>query len=471
MPQQGARPTPKGALAREHAEMHGRRHWVELALLLVALAFSGCGLVLLSLVEQGALVDRYLYPWFVLAILAVINWGVLTWTRPMRDPLLLPLVVLLAGWGMVQVARLQEIYVARQAIWVGLGMVAMLLVAALPYRWQWLSRYRYLGLLSGLALLLLTLIWGVHPLGGTDRLWLSVGRLFYIQPSELLKLLLVIFLASYLAEKRELLTMTYMRLGPLRLPPLPYLVPLLAMWGFSLLLLIWQKDLGAALLYFVVFLSMLYVATGSRLYVGTGLAMLVVVALVGYTFIERVRLRGSIWLNPWADPQGSGYQIIQGMLAFGSGGLLGSGLGLGFPTPWVPVAHSDFVFAAIAEEWGVIGGIGLLAAFLVLVARGLRIAICAALPGVQQAPLRTQSSFVSLLAVGISALLGWQTLVIVGGTLRLIPLTGITLPFVSYGGSSMLISCLMVGLLLRASVYGAPGGSGQGSRGGWRDGS
>ena len=367
------------------------------------------------------------------------------------------LVVLLAGWGMVEVARLQEIYVTKQMIWVGAGMVVMLLVAVLPYRWQWLSRYRYVGLLSGLGLLLLTIVWGVNPLGGGDRLWLSVGRLFYFQPSELLKLLLVVFLASYLAEKRDLLTMTHMRIGPLRLPPLPYLVPLLAMWSFSLLLLVWQKDLGAALLYFGVFLSMLYVATGSRFYVGTGLAMLVGVALVGYAFIDRVRLRGSIWLNPWADAKGSGYQLIQAMLAYASGGLFGSGLGLGFPTPWVPVAHSDFVFAAIGEEWGVVGGIGLLAALFILVARGLRIAIRATLPGVRQAPLRVQSSFVSLLAVGISALLGWQTLVIVGGTLRLIPLTGITLPFVSYGGSSMLISCVMVGLLLRASVYGAPG--------------
>ena len=228
--------------------------------------------------------------------------------------------------------------------------------------------------------------------------------------------------------------------------------------GLSLLLLAWQQDLGAALLYFGVFLSMLYVATGSRFYVGTGLGMLVVMALVGYAFIDRVRLRGSIWLNPWADPQGSGYQIIQAMLAYASGGLFGSGLGLGYPTPWVPVAHSDFVFAAIAEEWGVVGGVGLLAALLVLVARGLRIALRATLPGVRQAPLRVQSAFVSLLAVGVSALLGWQTLVIVGGTLRLIPLTGITLPFVSYGGSSMLMLCALVGLLLRASAYGAPGG-------------
>jgi cell division protein FtsW (lipid II flippase) len=193
--------------------------------------------------------------------------------------------------------------------------------------------------------------------------------------------------------------------------------------------------------------------------------MLVVIALVGYAFIDRVQLRGRAWINPWADPQGSGYQIIQALIAYASGGLFGSGLGLGFPTPWVPVAHSDFVFAAVAEEWGVIGALGLLAALTVLIGRGLRIAMRAALPGIDQAPYRVQSTFVSLLAAGISALLGWQTLVIVGGTLRLIPLTGITLPFVSYGGSSMLISCVMIGLLLRASAYGAPGTIGEEAEG------
>jgi len=295
-----------------------------------------------------------------------------------------------------------------------------------------------------------------------DRLWLSIGRLFYVQPSELLKVLLVVFMASYLAEKRELLLMTRMRLGRLRLPPLPYLLPLLGMWGLALILLAWQQDLGAALLFFGVFLSMLYVATGRMLYVWAGLAMLLVVGTAGYTLVERVRLRGTVWLDPWSDAQGSGYQLVQALLAFASGGLLGSGVGLGYPTPWIPVAHTDFVYAAIGEEWGVLGAVAALLLVLILVARGLRAAIRAALPGAGEPALRAESSFVSLLAVGLSATLGWQSLIIVLGTLKLIPLTGITLPFVSYGGSSMLVSCLMVGLLLRASAYGGrvvgPGG-------------
>jgi cell division protein FtsW (lipid II flippase) len=431
--------------------------WVELALLLLALAFSVCSLILLSLVEQGEVAERYLYPWFVLASLALVGWAVLTWFLPGRDPLLYPLTVLLCGWGLAEVTRLQEALVTRQTLWVGLGMTALLVLAAAPYRWGWLSRYRYVWLLSGLGLLLMTIIWGVNPLGVGDRLWLSVGRLFYIQPSELLKLLMVIFLASYLSEKQDLLTMTRMRLGPLRLPPLPYLVPLLLMWGFSLLLLAWQQDLGAALLYLGVFLSMLYVATGSRNYVLVGIGMLLAVAAVGYAFVERVRLRASIWIDPWSDPRGYGYQIIQALIAFASGGLFGSGLGLGFPTPWIPVVHSDFVFAAVGEEWGLLGAMAMLAALLLLVGRGLRTAMRASLPAARESAVRLQSSFVSLLAVGLSAMLGWQTLVIVGGTLRLIPLTGITLPFVSYGGSSMLVSCMMVGLLLRASAYARSG--------------
>jgi cell division protein FtsW (lipid II flippase) len=419
----------------------------ELALLLLALTFTACGFVQLALVEQGEVTARYGYPVLILALLGLAGWGVLAWRLPAHDPLLLPLTVLLCGWGLIEVARLQETFLARQVIWVGGGLVLLLLVAALPYRWRWLSRYRYLLLFSGLGLLMLTIVWGVNPLGVGDRLWLSVGRLFYFQPSELLKLLLVIFLASYLAEKRELLTMTRTRVGPLRLPPLAYLVPLLLMWGFALLLLAWQQDLGAALLFFSAFLSILYVATGSRLYVLVGLAMLAFVALAGYAFVDRVRLRGAIWLDPWSDSQGSGYQIVQALLAFASGGLFGSGVGQGYPTPWIPVAHTDFVLAAVGEEWGILGALGLLLALLILVARGLRIAMRAEAPSAPGG----QTSFVSLLAVGLSAMLGWQTLIIVGGALKLIPLTGITLPFVSYGGSSMLVSCLMMGLLVRAS--------------------
>ena len=424
---------------------------------LVALLFTACGLAQLALVERGEVTEHYVRPWIVLAVSGIAGWGVLTWRTPARDPLFFPITVLLCGWGLIEVARLQEAFLNRQSTWVGSGMMVLLLVGALPYRWYWLSRFRYLWLLGGLGLLGLTIMWGVNPLGIGDRLWLSVGRLLYFQPSELLKVLLVIFVASYLAEKRELLVMTRMRVGRLRLPPLPYLAPLLLMWGFSLILLIWQQDLGAALLFFSTFLCMLYVATGRKLYVVIGLAMFVLVALTGYFLFDRVRLRGDIWLDPWSDPRGNAYQIVQSLLAFASGGLFGTGVGLGHPTPYIPVVHTDFVFAAIGEEWGMLGTMGLVLVLLILVARGLRAAMHTAIRGAVQGATRAQTLFVSLLAAGLSAMLGWQSLIIIGGTLKLIPLTGVTLPFVSYGGSSMLVSCLMVGLLVRVSGFEKPG--------------
>ena len=422
-----------------------RAQWSELGLILAALLFAGGAFAQLALVERGEVAVAYVRPWVALAVLALAGWGVLTWRVPVRDPLLFPITVLLCGWGLVEVARLQDGFLVRQTVWVGAGVVALLLIAAVPYRWYWLSRYRYLWLFSGLGLLGLTIIWGVNPLGVGDRLWLSLGQMLYFQPSELLKVLLVIFMASYLAEKRELLVMTRTRIGPLRLPPLPYLAPLLLMWGFSLVLLVWQQDLGAALLFFSTFLSMLYVTTGRRPYVAVGLGMFVLAAFAGYLVYDRIQVRGAIWLDPWSDPRGNAYQIVQSLLAFASGGLFGTGVGLGHPTPYIPVVHTDFVMAAIGEEWGMIGALGLILALLVLVARGLRVA------------MRARSAFVSLLAVGLSAMLGWQSLIIAGGTLKLIPLTGVTLPLVSYGGSSMLVSCAMIGLLLRASSAVRPG--------------
>jgi cell division protein FtsW (lipid II flippase) len=418
--------------------------WAELGLIAGALAFVGCGLAQLALAEQGALSAHYLWPGVLLASLAVVGWGLLTWRAPAHDPLLFPIVTLLSGWGLIEVARLQERFLSRQMWWVGLGLGVLLLIAALPYRWYWLSRYRYLWLTGGLGLLGLTIIWGVNPLGVGDRLWLSIGRLFYFQPSEALKVILIIFMASYLAEKRELLALTDLRIGRLRLPPLPYLGPLLLMWGFSLILLIWQQDLGAALLFLSAFLSMIYVATGRQFYVWAGLGMLLAIAVAGYYLFDRIQLRGDIWLDPWSDPRGQAYQIVQSLLAFAGGRLLGTGVGLGHPTPYIPVVHTDFVFAAIGEEWGMAGALGLLLVFVVLVVRGLR------------AAMRARTPFVSLLAAGLSAMLGWQSVIILGGTTKLIPLTGITLPFVSYGGSSMLVSCIMVGLLIRASAASQP---------------
>jgi cell division protein FtsW (lipid II flippase) len=213
---------------------------------------------------------------------------------------------------------------------------------------------------------------------------------------------------------------------------------MLLMWGFSMVLLLWQRDLGAALLFFGVFLAMLYVATGQGRYVLTGVGLLLVGSLAGYRLFSHVALRIDIWWDPWAEAAGRAFQIVQSLLAFASGGVLGQGLGQGLPTA-IPVVHTDFVFAAIGEEYGLMGALAVIACFALLVGRAFHIALKAGRP------------FDQLLAAGIGALLGLQSLAIMAGTLKLMPLTGVTLPFVSYGGSSLLTSMIMVGLLLHIS--------------------
>jgi cell division protein FtsW len=223
------------------------------------------------------------------------------------------------------------------------------------------------------------------------------------------------------------------------------------MWGISVVVLIWQRDLGAATLFFLVFLAMLYVAVGELRYVLAGLGLLMAAGLAAYALFDVVRLRVDIWLNPWAESQGRAYQIVQSLLAVASGGVIGHGIEQGSPT-YIPVVHSDFVFAALAEEWGLAGALVVVLCFAVLVLRGLRLAV----QNAQPAPGVAASPFRALLAAGLSAVLLAQSLLIMGGVLKLIPLTGVTLPFVSYGGSSLLGSFVLVGLLLLLSDYRPP---------------
>jgi len=251
----------------------------------------------------------------------------------------------------------------------------------------------------------------------------------------LLKLLLLVFLAAYLADRRYHLIEVRAYIGRIPVPHPSYLGPMLLMWGFSIVLLIWQRDLGAVLLFFGTFLGMLFAATGQVRYIWAGGLLLVGAAVIGYALFDVVRLRVDGFLNPWVDPSGRSFQIVQSLLAFAGGGIFGQGVGQGLPTA-IPVVHTDFVFAAIGEEYGLLGALGVLACFALLVGRAFHIA------------LRAKTDFEQLLAVGIGTMLGLQTIVITAGTLKLMPLTGVTLPFVSYGGSSLIISFLMIGLLL-----------------------
>jgi cell division protein FtsW (lipid II flippase) len=267
------------------------------------------------------------------------------------------------------------------------------------------------------------------------------------QPSELLKVILVVFLAGYLSENRPLLIDESTRLGPIQIPPLPYLAPMIAMWAVALSIVIVQRDLGAALLFFAVFLLLLYVVTARASFVVLGLLALFAGGALLYELVPHVRVRVDIWLDPFATASGSGYQVVQALHAFARGGILGTGLGAGLPTiggaPPIPALHTDFPFAALGEELGLIGIMGILGLYLVVIERGLRIAASAV------------DDFRAILAAGLSLVIGVQAFIIAAGNLKLIPLTGITLPFISYGGSSLLTNGVVIGLLIALSDRGA----------------
>ncbi|HEY0582549.1 MAG TPA: FtsW/RodA/SpoVE family cell cycle protein, partial [Chloroflexota bacterium] len=249
-------------------------------------------------------------------------------------------------------------------------------------------------------------------------------------------LLLVIFLAAYLEDYRELLSVAGRRVGKLHLPPLPYLAPILVMVGAALLLFWLQKDLGPALLFSTVLLTMLYIASGRASYVVLGLGLLILGGALASMLFDHVHTRVVIWLDPWSHRENLGYQLVQALYALGSGGVLGSGLDMGAPR-YIPAVHTDFVIAAVGEELGLAGTLAVVSMFVLLVGRGFLIA------------LQARSGFSALLAAGLTSVLGLQALIILAGTLELIPLTGITLPFVSYGGSSVVVNFVIVGLLLR----------------------
>jgi cell division protein FtsW (lipid II flippase) len=363
------------------------------------------------------------------------------------DQILLPTMGLLGGIGLLLMIRLPQDLAGRlgglaqtQLLWlvIGLAIVAGLAVAVRSD--VWLRRYKYTWAAVGVGLLLATFVFG-RDINGA-RLSVTIGP-FSGQPSELLKVILVVFLAGYLSENRPLLVDESTKVGPIRLPPLPYLAPMVVMWAIALGIVIVQSDLGAALLFFAVFLLLLYVSTARVSFVVVGLAAFVAGAGFLYFVVDRVRTRIDIWVDPFADPSGAGYQVVQALHAFARGGLIGTGLGAGLPSiagrPPIPALHTDFPFAALGEELGLVGILAVLGLYLVLVERGLRIASAA------------QDEFRAILAAGLSLVIGVQAFIIAAGNLKLIPLTGITLPFVSYGGSSLLANSVIVGLLIALS--------------------
>jgi len=436
----------------------------EATLLVVAALFVVANVVTLGLAtDEGWGWPRLVWPavWLVVSALAHVA---LCHLRPHRDPLLLPVYVLLAGWGLLLQDRLAPNFLGRQTLWYVLATVALLVVAAAPRSLKPLMRYRYVLLLGGLVLVAITLIFGVNPSGSGAALWLPIPApvlgVIYFQPSELLKLLLVIFLASYFTEQEPLYRYSRhtARRDDAGAPPnvvrrllrqLPFLGPLALMWGFCLLLLVWQRDLGAAALFFIVFVALLYLATGERVYVASGAALLLAAAVLAFfAFDTVVAPRVLTWLNPWPNASDRAYQVVQSLYAQAAGGVFGRGAGQGFPD-YIPVVHSDFALAAIAEEWGLLGSLTVVAAYAVIALRGLRAALLA-LQGLRP------RYFHAYLAAGLVVLFSVQAVLIIGGVIKLLPLTGITLPFISYGGSSLLVSSIMIGLLIHLSAAGDP---------------
>lgn len=350
---------------------------------------------------------------------------------PARDPLLLPLGFLLAGWGTLLVWRLLPEFGMRQTGWLAAGTVVLVAILRGPANLEWLRRYRNLWLAAGLFLTGLTLFFGTNPSGGEPRLWLGCCGL-YFQPSEPLRLLLVAYLAAYISDRTGL---QRDREQPMLLS---LLGPLVVVWGLSTLLLFVQRDLGTGSLFLGLLAIMLYVATRRRLILGLAGGFILLAGALGAMTFTVVAQRIQAWLQPWANPLGVGYQIIQSLMAVASGGVFGQGFGLGAPGI-VPATHTDFIFSAVAEEWGLLGGLALIAIVALLVGRGMR------------AASRARDDFHVLLATGLAAGIGLQSLLIIGGVIRVVPLTGVTLPFVSYGGSSLVTSFAALGFLLLAS--------------------
>ncbi len=423
--------------------VHPLARLVELRLLIWVATFSLVGYVAVVAAASGR------FAWYEIAVpLAVLGvFGALhvflVAVGFRGDQLLLPLAVGLTGIGFVLVERLAPTLLLQQLSWLVIAAGAFCVTILVPRDLSALARFKYTWALIGIILLVSPLL----PVVGREingaRIWVGVTGVAQFEPWELVKIALVIFFAAYLEEYREVLSTPPRRLGPIPVPPIPYLLPIVAMWLVAMLVMVFEKDLGATLLFFGIFLAMLFVATGRRSYVLIGLLLFVAAAFLAYELFPHVARRIDVWLDPFADPLDAGFQQVRALYALGRGGVFGEGLGQGLITlggsTTIPYIQTDFIFTAVAEELGLVGSLALLGFIAAMVFRGLRIAASA------------RDDFSALLALGLTVSLGLQALIIIGGNTKLVPLTGITLPFVSYGGSSILASFIMIGLLLSIS--------------------
>ena len=413
----------------------------ELVFLIPALILTTLGFALVYTQKALALTpDSLMYGVLFLALFLIAHLG-RRFLAAQADPYLLPLTALLSTLGLVLLYRINPDLALKQAMWLVVGLVAFLLVLVCVRDLRWLCRYRYVIGILGLLLLLLTAVLG-RDINGA-RLWVHIGPIGF-QPGELGKIFLIVFFAAYLVDIREALTVSTHRFLRVPLPPFRYLWPLLTIWALSMALMIFVKDLGTGLLFFGALLALIYAATGRLFYVLVGIVMFFAGATLLYFVFAHVRVRVDVWLNPWKDPSNKGYQIVQSLFALAAGGLFGRGLGQGYLTfpsgqTIIPNLGTDFIFSAIGEELGLVGAAGIIILYLIFVYRGFRIAVAA------------RDDFSRLLTTGLTSIFALQVFLIVGGVIKLIPLTGITLPFVSYGGSSIVANFVLLALLLRTS--------------------
>ena len=414
-----------------------RRRSTELGLGLLAVIIGVAGYLLVELSQKLTIPpDLWVLFAVVIGLFIVAHVAVRTFA-PRADATLLPLVALLNGIGFVMISRLDDHLARTQAVWTGVAIAAFVATLVLVRRVRVLEQYRYTFAFLGIAFLLLPLVPGIGREVNGARLWARLGPITF-QPGEIAKVLFVVFFAAYLVEKRELLSSGSRRIGRMMLPDPKHLGPLVLAWAVAILLMTGGKDLGSSLLFFALFTAMLYIATARSAYLVAALVLFVSASIVAYNMFGHVQVRVSTWINPWPTSQGKGYQLVQSLFAFGSGGFAGTGLGLGSPQK-IPNAATDFVFSAIGEELGLLGTVAVVIGFMLLVGSAFRIAVQARRP------------FSKLFAAGLATILGVQTFVIVGGVTRVIPLTGVTLPFVSYGGSSLVANFVILALLLRIS--------------------
>ncbi|WP_209307721.1 FtsW/RodA/SpoVE family cell cycle protein [Geodermatophilus sp. DF01_2] len=425
-----------------------KRRGTELALLAFAVLITLVAQAIVDLTVTGSLTTELATfgLWFA-ALWTVVHLVVRRWA-PYADPLLLPAVALLVGLGLTMIHRLDladqvdgaggRENAPAQLVWATLGVVLFVVVLVVLRDHRLLSRFAYTLALVGLVLLAIPAVLpaSLSEVNGA-KIWIRVAG-FSIQPGEFAKICLTVFFAAYLVDKRDVLALASRRVMGLELPRGRDLGPVLVAWMLSILVLVFERDLGSSLLLFGIFVVMLYVATERASWLVIGLGLFAGGALIAYQLFGHVQQRVDSWLDPFAYYEGSGFQVAQALFGLGTGGLFGAGLGGGRPDT-VPIAESDFIAAAIGEELGLFGLVAVIIVYLILVERGLRTSLI------------VRDAFGKLLAAGLSFTIAWQVFVVLGGVTGLLPLTGLTTPFLAYGGSSLVANFVLVAVLVRIS--------------------